>query len=77
MIFNMPKAAIFFSLLLLLSTITHSYAYSIEELELSDKSQNSIILNSDIIEINPNFLVENDFKRYLIFGSNLESSITS
>ena len=74
MTFNMPKVAIFFSLLLLLSTITNSYAYSIDELELSDKSQNPIILNSDIIEINSNFLVENDFKRYLIFGSNLEQN---
>ena len=74
MTFNMPKVGIFFSLLLLLSTITNSYAYSIDELELSDKSQNPIILNSDIIEINSNFLVENDFKRYLIFGSNLEQN---
>ena len=54
MTFNMPKVAIFFSLLLLSSTITHSYAYSIEELELSDKPQNSIIFNSDIIKINEN-----------------------
>ncbi|MDC0036038.1 S8 family serine peptidase [Nitrosopumilus sp.] len=69
----MPKVAIFFSLLLLSSTITNSYAYSIDELELSE-TQNKMMLNSDIIKINPNFLVENDFKRYLIFGSNSDQN---
>ena len=56
MTYSMPKVAIFFSLLLLSSTITNSYSYSIDELELSE-TQNKMMLNSDIIKINPNFLV--------------------
>ncbi|WP_067958154.1 S8 family serine peptidase [Nitrosopumilus sp. Nsub] len=35
-----------------------------------DNSENKIITDSEIIDINSNFFVENNFKRYLIFGSN-------
>jgi len=35
-----------------------------------DNSENKIITDSEIIDINSNFFLENKFKRYLIFGSN-------
>ena len=34
-----------------------------------DNSENKVIPNSEIIDINSNFFLENNFKRYLIFGS--------
>jgi hypothetical protein len=72
----MPKVAIFFSVLLLSSTLTSSHAFGTEGLELSNNSKNHIIHNSDLIDIDKNFLIENNFKRYLIFGSNLEQNNT-
>ena len=72
----MPKVAIFFSILLLSSTLTSSHAFGTEGLELSNNSKNHIIHNSDLIDIDKNFLIENNFKRYLIFGSNLEQNNT-
>ena len=70
----MPKVAIFLSILLLSSTITNSYAFSLNGLESVNNSHNQIILDSDIVTIDPNFLIENDFKRYLIFGTNSEQN---
>ena len=70
----LPKVAIFLSILLLSSTITNSYAFSINGLESVNNSQNHFFPNSDIMSIEPNFLVENNFKRYLIFGTNLEQN---
>ena len=58
----MPKVAIFLSILLLSSTITNSYAFSLNGLESVNNSHNQIILDSDIVTIDPNFLIENDFK---------------
>ena len=69
----MPKVAIFFSVLLLSSTLTNSHVFGTDGFDMSDTS---IVYNSDLIDIDQNFLIENNFKRYLIFGSNLESSIT-
>jgi len=70
----LPKVAIFLSILLLSSTITNSYAFSINGLESVNNSQNHFFSNSDIMSIDPNFLAENNFKRYLIFGTNLEQN---
>ncbi|MDC0885668.1 S8 family serine peptidase [Nitrosopumilus sp.] len=66
----MPKAAILFSILLFSPIITNSYAFPVDESILLDSTQDSIIFDSDLIDINSDFFVENDFKRYLIFGSN-------
>jgi len=66
----MPKAALFFSVFLLSIVISNSYALSSGDLILVDDEQNQIIFDSDIIEIDSNFFVENNFKRYLIFGNN-------
>jgi len=61
----------FFIFLLLSPMIINSYAVPVDQLKLFETSQNSIIYDSDIINIDSNFFFENNFKRYLIFGSNL------
>jgi len=66
----MPKAAIFFSFLLISPMLINSYAVPVDELTLFDNSQNLIFSDSDIIDIDSDFFLENNFKRYLIFGSN-------
>ncbi len=66
-----PKVVIFFLSLLLLPVLINSYAFPVDEITLLDNSQNPIIHNSDILQIDSNFFTENNFKRYLIFGSNL------
>ena len=65
----MPLVAIFFSILLVSPIITNSYAFPIDELNSLESPKNPIIFNSDIIDIDSNFFTENNFKRYLIFGS--------
>jgi len=74
MINNMPKAAILFSFLLLSPMLINSYAIPSEQLELFPNSQNPLFFDSDIIEINLNNFQENNFKRYLIFGSTSTSN---
>ena len=66
----MPKVAIIFLILLLSPIFTSSYALPVDESFSLDNPQNSIIFDSDIIDVDSNFFVENNFKRYLIFGSN-------
>ena len=66
----MPKVAIFFLILLLSPVFTSSYAFPVDESILLDRSQSPIIFDSDIIDVDSNFFVENNLKRYLIFGSN-------
>lgn len=65
----MPKVAIFLSIILLSSGIANSFAIDNEALQDFEKP-NSIIFDSGIIEVNKNFFIENDVKRYLIFGTN-------
>ena len=50
--------------------IINSYAVPVDQLTLFDNSQNLIFHDSDIIDIDSNYFLENNFKRYLIFGSN-------
>lgn len=66
----MSKIALLFGFLLFSLILTNSYALPFDELSSFDDSQNKIIFNSNIIDIDSNFFIENDFKRYLIFGSN-------
>ena len=70
----MPKAAIFFFVLLLFPIITHSHASIPVDLDRFDEVQHSFTFNSDIVNVDPNFFVENNYKRYLIFGSNLQNN---
>jgi len=67
----MPKAAILFVFLLISPLLTNSYAFPVDHHTLLGDSENHIIHNSDIIDVDSNFFLENSFKRYLIFGSNL------
>jgi len=66
----MPKVAVFFVILLFLPIFTNSYAFTIDQLDLSENPQNQFHFKSDLISVDSDFFVENNFKRYLIFGSN-------
>ena len=70
----MPKAAIFFFVLLLFPIVTHSHASIPVDLNRFDEVQHPFTFNSDIVKVDPNFFVENNYKRYLIFGSNLQNN---
>ncbi len=64
------KVALLSVFLLFSSILANSYALPFDELSSFDDSQNQIIFNSNIIDVDSNFFSENNFKRYLIFGSN-------
>ena len=66
----MPKAAIFLIAVFLSVTVTSSYAFISGDLILDNRIQNSNIFDSEIVDVNPDFFVENNSKRYLIFGGN-------
>ena len=66
----MPKVAIVFVILLFSPILINSYAFPVDESLFLENSQNPINFNSDLIDIDSDFFVENNFKRYLIFGSN-------
>ena len=66
----MLKLALLFAFLLFPLILGNSYASSLDELNSFDNSQNKIIFDSNIMDIDSNFFTENNFKRYLIFGSN-------
>jgi len=70
----MPKAAIFFIIILFSSTLTNSYGFVSKESIYEDDIQNPLIFSSNIVDIDSNFFIENDFKRYLIFGNNLSEN---
>jgi len=71
----MPKVAIFFGILLFLPVLTSSYAFIPVNLNNIDDAQNSpLIFDSGIVKIDSDFFVENNFKRYLIFGTDLQKN---
>ena len=70
----MPKAAIFFFVLLLFPMMTNSHASIPVDLNRFDEVQHLFTFNSDIVKIDSNFFTENNYKRYLIFGSNLQNN---
>ena len=69
----LPKVATFFLLLLIFPLLYDASAFSVDSFTLPDSSnvENSLIYDSNIIDVDSNFFVENNFKRYLIFGSDL------
>ena len=66
----MSKTVTFFLVLLIVPIFINSYGLSEDEVILFEDSSNFEIFNSNIIDIDSNFFNENNFKRYLIFGSN-------
>ena len=66
----MPKAAIFFCIILFSSTLTNSYAFPTGDLVFQEDSQTPLIFDSELIDIDSEFFTENNYKRYLIFGTN-------
>ena len=70
----MPKVAFFFFILLLSPMLTNSHAFIPTDLNNADYIQNQLIFDSDIIEIDSDFFTENNFKRYLIFGTDLQKN---
>ena len=67
----MPKAAIFFSVLLVLGMFVNSYAVVDGDLHLENTFYNDSddLFDSDILQIDSNFFKSNNFKRYIIFGT--------
>ena len=63
-----PKAAIFFSILLFSSTLTNSYAFTGDDILFENKN-NPAKFASEIVDVDSDFFVENTLKRYLIFGT--------
>ena len=68
----MPKAAIFFFVILLSPILTNSYAFTPGDLASEDSIQNLSIFDSGIVDVDSSFFSENNYKRYLIFGTNLQ-----
>ncbi|MBA4719124.1 MAG: S8 family serine peptidase [Nitrosopumilus sp.] len=70
----MSKVAIFFSIILLLTAATNSYAFIPGDMVFEESMPKQIEFDSGIIQIDSNFFAENNFKRYLIFGTNSQNS---
>ncbi len=70
----MPKVAIFFSIILLSAVATNSYAFTSGDVIFEESIPKQIEFNSDIVQVNSDFFTENNFKRYIIFGTNSQNS---
>ncbi len=72
----MPKAAILFCVILVSGMFVNSHAYVGGDLPLENKIfiDNSELFDSDIIKINSDFFKQNNFKRYIIFGTGSDGS---
>jgi len=69
---HMPKAAIFFSIILLSSVFSSSYGFTGGDLVDNNFVQkNYDIFDSDIVNVPPDFFTQNNYKRYVIFGAGL------
>ena len=66
---QMPKVAIFFSVILFSSLFTNSYAFQTGDLLDFESFENELLFDSGIIDVNDDFK-PNSFKRYLVFGTN-------
>jgi len=67
---HMPKAAIFFSIILLSIVFSSSYGFTGGDLVDNNFVQkNNDIFDSDIVNVPPDFFTENNYKRYVIFGA--------
>ena len=52
--------------------MANSYAFTGDDVSFQEKSE-KIEFTSQIIDVDSNFFVENNFKRYLIFGTNSQN----
>ena len=69
----MATVPILFSIILLSTVATNSYALTSGDMILEEHMPQQIEFTSDIIQIDPDFFTENNFKRYLIFGTNSQN----
>ena len=66
----MPKAAIFFSIILLSSAFSNSYGFTSGDLVDDNFVQkNYDNFDSGIVDVSPDFFTNNNYKRYVIFGA--------
>lgn len=72
----MPKAAIFFSILLVSGMFVNSYAVVDGDLHENNSfySNSDDLFDSGILKIDSDFFKSNNFKRYIIFGTGLDDS---
>ena len=73
----MPKAAIFFSILLVSGIFVNSYAVVDGDLPLDHNSfynNSDDLFDSGILKIDSDFFKSNNFKRYMIFGIGSDDS---
>ncbi len=67
---GMPKAAIFFSIILLSSAFSNSYAFTGGDLVANNFVQEKYDnFDSGIVDIPSDFFTQNNYKRYVIFGT--------
>ena len=70
----MPKAAIFFTILLLSGFSANSYAFTSGDIYSESSFHNDNSFDSDILKIDSDFFKSNNFKRYIIFGTGSHDS---
>jgi len=70
----MPKVAIILSIVLLSLVFTNSYAFTTGDLIPQENIADYLNFNSGIIQIDSDFFNENNVKRYLIFGTDLQKT---
>ena len=70
----MPKVAIFFSIALFSFVLTNSYAFTTGDLVFDKNISEKVNFESGFLQIDSDFFTENDFKRYLIFGTNSQKT---
>ncbi len=73
----MPKAAIFFSILLVSGMFVNCYAVADGDLHFENNSfqnESDDLFDSGILKIDSDFFTSNNFKRYIIFGTGYDDS---
>lgn len=70
----MPKAAIFFIIILFSPVLTNSFAFVPGDTAFDVALSQQIDFSSGIVDVDSDFFTENNFKRYVIFGTNSQNS---
>ena len=68
---HMPKAAIFFAIILLSSAFSNSYGFTSGDLVEDNFVQKNYdtFFDSGIVDVSSDFFTQNNYKRYVIFGA--------